>query len=272
MNFVRREEEQAPKPAPLWQDVQWISPLVSMIVWASIAGWAVQTSPNPRYYNTYNPTISEATTHPFHDDTVSYPLLVGLSGAISVVVPVVLEFTFQHAVSRRQFYVTLVNVLLGAVEAVLLTIATTELIKFSVGYLRPNFASVCQPRLVNATYQCSVDSNKFEKSMVSFPSGHASTGTAAGWYATIYALWTIFHRPSSLTTRTTSICRQALFLPALAPFLFALGVSVTRVTDFKHHTVDVTMGTLLGLIFASLVFVRVVQTLPRPYHSDDSTA
>ncbi|RQM28036.1 hypothetical protein B5M09_000322 [Aphanomyces astaci] len=251
------------KAVPLWKEVQWISPLISIIVWAIVAGWSLRTSPSPRYYHTYNPTISETTTHPLHEDTISYPLLIGLSAAIGIVVPVVLEFTLQHSALKRHFYVTLVNLWLGVLETVLLTIAATELIKFSVGYLRPNFAAVCQPTLVNATsYECSVASQVFEKSMLSFPSGHSSTGTAAGWYTTIYALWTIYARESRVTPRTAALCRQLLFLPALVPFLLALAVSVTRVTDFKHHAVDVTMGTLLGLVFGSLVFIRVVQTLP----------
>ncbi|CAK4678819.1 hypothetical protein LEN26_020338 [Aphanomyces euteiches] len=264
MSEEGRSGEKILKQKPLWIEVQWISPLISIIVWASIAGWALSIAPNSRYLDTYNPKISEATSHPFHHDTISYGLLLGLAAAVGVIVPFVVEcFVERHPMSKRQFYITLVNLWLGCLEAVLLTIATTEAIKFNVGFLRPNFASVCQPRLVNgSTYECTTNPSEYHKSMVSFPSGHASTGTAVGWYTSLYLLWNLYHRHEGIPSQARAICQQALFLPALAPFLLALAVSVSRVTDFKHHTIDITMGTVLGLVFASVVFFRAVKTLP----------
>ncbi|KAF0682594.1 Aste57867_25301 [Aphanomyces stellatus] len=244
-----------------WKEVQWVSPLITAIIYAIITIVTQMGHPNDRYLKSFNLSMSETTSHAYHEDTVSYPLLCGMSAVVWIVYCVVLEYLLQR--DAKKFRIHMATLMLGCLEAVLLTIAVTSAIKTSVGFLRPNFASVCKPILqANGSYVCSVAASEYEKSMISFPSGHASTGTAAGFFTTLYALWTLYFRAPAAADRDLSFVRQVCFLPALAPTLLALTVSVSRVTDFKHHTIDITMGTLLGLLFASVTFVRVLAAVP----------
>ncbi|OQR90283.1 hypothetical protein THRCLA_09385 [Thraustotheca clavata] len=246
----------------LWLQVHWVSPLMTLIFWIVSVSWGLSTTPSYRYLNTYNPTISEATSHPYQQDTISYPALCGACAAFWIVVVAAVEFSLKrHDVTNRLFYIRLANLSLGCLEAVLLSIAATNLIKFNVGYLRPNFAAMCQPVLkADNTYECTSPPSKFQAAMISFPSGHASTGATTGLYTTIYLLWTLYcrARPANISPKAMIWCRQTLFIPSLLPVFLAFTVAVTRVTDWKHHTIDITMGTLIGFFFACVTAFRVL--------------
>ncbi|OQR92844.1 hypothetical protein ACHHYP_03156 [Achlya hypogyna] len=258
----------------LLSDVQWVSPLLSAVLVGISAAWAVTVTPSRRYLDTYNPTISEATSHPELPDTVSYGALVGYCVLVwFAAVGLVEGCLHRRTGTPRDVVVRVVNLSLGCIEAICLAVAVTTVTKMLVGYLRPNFAALCAPDLVgNATYLCSASPSVYEASMVSFPSAHACTGTACGLYSTMYLLWTLYvrPRPNSISAASMAWCRQVLFVPTLLPVVLAGAVSVSRVTDFKHHTVDITMGTLLGLMFAALTAVRVYATL-KPEESAATT-
>ncbi|OQR92845.1 hypothetical protein ACHHYP_03155 [Achlya hypogyna] len=255
----------------LWLELQWVSPVITFVLWLVSVTWGLTTSPSYRYLETYNPTISEATSHPKLHDTISYGAACAASAVFWLVVVTAVEFALHRTGSTpRAFYVRLTNLSLGCLEAVLLTIAASNVIKFNVGYLRPNFASVCQAALTsNNTYACTTPRSTFEAAMISFPSGHTSTTAATGLYTTIYLLWTLYvrQRPSCVSPRTMEWCRQALFVPALLPLALAFTVAVTRVTDWKHHTVDITMGTVIGYVVAALTAFRVLVVVTK----DDSS-
>ncbi|KDO35430.1 hypothetical protein SPRG_00278 [Saprolegnia parasitica CBS 223.65] len=247
----------------LWIEVQWVSPLMTFVFWVAAVTWGLLTSPSYRYLDTYNPTISEATSHPHQHSTISYVMACVASAIFWLVVVLAVEFGLHRTgANRREFYVRLVNLSLGCLEAVLLTIAAANLIKFNVGALRPNFAAVCAPVLSadNKTYTCTTPRSTYEASMISFPSGHTATTAATALYTTIYLLWTLYCRdpPANATPRAMAWCRQALFFPALLPLGLAMAVAVSRVTDWQHHTIDITMGTLLGYLAACLSAFRVL--------------
>lgn len=74
----------------------------------------------------------------------------------------------------------------------------------------------------------------------SFPSGHASITT----YTAMFMIWYLQKRLPTI---------QSMFLVPLFQVILALFVSlcsVSRVTDNRHHWIDVIGGVILGAIFA----------------------
>ena len=76
---------------------------------------------------------------------------------------------------------------------------------------------------------------KVNESRKSFPSGHASLIFQAATFVILY-----------LQLKLSGNV-EAIFPMQLLSFLVALVVSVTRITDNKHHGSDVVAGALLGI-------------------------
>jgi len=140
-----------------------------------------------------------------------------------------------------------------------------EIAKFNVGRLRPNFLDVCRPyfEIESATYDCHntttpnhyVGSYKclnhdYRESLLSFPSGHTSLIT----YAMVFGA-------GFLQLRMPKVPISYLMKPFLqfGLLLIAWYVSLTRVSDYKHHWSDVLAGGLIGstVAFLSLHYVRM---------------
>ena len=86
--------------------------------------------------------------------------------------------------------------------------------------------------------------------------------------ATIFLIFPPFFSNSS-----TSQCIAWVFLRGLKilrPFLQfgcfsgALFVSLTRITDYRHHPEDVIVGILVGLFFATLILMFLADIFNRP--------
>lgn len=50
-------------------------------------------------------------------------------------------------------------------------------------------------------------------------------------------------------------CQMVAFFVAVCPFLAALYVCATRISDYMHHPSDVLAGAFIGLVFAAMSFV-----------------
>ncbi|XP_041358648.1 phospholipid phosphatase 3-like [Gigantopelta aegis] len=141
---------------------------------------------------------------------------------------------------------------------VMVTEAFTEVIKHSIGRLRPNFFDVCKPEFNNINcstryiteYTCmntEFSEREIRESRLSFPSGHASFGMFCAVYTALY-LQARFLFGSSVLTKPTL---QAGLV------LVAVWCGMTRITDHKHFSADVVTGFTLGTIVAWLVFYKV---------------
>ncbi|CEM22057.1 unnamed protein product [Vitrella brassicaformis CCMP3155] len=125
-----------------------------------------------------------------------------------------------------------------------------DLTKKMVGRLRPDFISRCQPKY--APYQpqdfypgyqvgvCKGDERTILQGRLSFPSGHA----ACSFYAMgLLVLYLRHHWPPKKAPALHQLCN-------IAAALVAITVSVSRVTDNRHHLSDVAVGAAAGLIAA----------------------
>ncbi|XP_061457289.1 phospholipid phosphatase 2 isoform X2 [Rhineura floridana] len=131
----------------------------------------------------------------------------------------------------------------------------TDLAKYLIGRLRPNFLAVCQPdwSKVNCSLYvqlegvCQGDIKHITESRLSFYSGHSSFGMYCMMFLALYV-------QARLVGRWARLVR-----PTIQFFLisFAVFVGYTRVSDYKHHWSDVLVGLLQGALIAVLV-VRYV--------------
>ena len=145
---------------------------------------------------------------------------------------------------------------------VLLAAVVTDILKVTVGRLRPHFFSVCRPDFdrINCTdafghyvyvtdYECMgrgdiADSDRvLHDSHLSFPSGHASSSTYSFVFLLIYlaSVRTFYHRSA-----------LKLFL-MLVSFSLAVLTSVSRISDNRHHPADVLAGMAIGAVVAVII-------------------
>uniref|UniRef100_A0A8C5SC29 Phospholipid phosphatase 2 n=1 Tax=Laticauda laticaudata TaxID=8630 RepID=A0A8C5SC29_LATLA len=131
----------------------------------------------------------------------------------------------------------------------------TDLAKYTIGRLRPNFLDVCDPdwTKVNCSVYvqvedvCQGNSRSITESRLSFYSGHSSFGMYCMMFLALYV-------QARLVGRWARLLR-----PTIQFFLlcFAIYVGYSRVSDYKHHWSDVLVGLLQGALIAILT-VRYV--------------
>ncbi|CAG9854413.1 unnamed protein product [Phyllotreta striolata] len=127
---------------------------------------------------------------------------------------------------------------------------TTDVLKYTVGRLRPHFLTVCAPDVCQGnftpyeyytSYTCTNPQYKnVEKVMkdmrLSFPSGHSSFSMYTMLYFAIY-----LHK--RMTWDGSTLLKHTLQFLAVLSSLFT---AMTRISDYKHHWSDVLCGLLLG--------------------------
>lgn len=144
----------------------------------------------------------------------------------------------------------------------LFTNLITNVGKLTIGRLRPNFLSVCQPNvsnlytsdlcrtktylIPNIDFRCLQPNPKdVLDSRKSFPSGHSSLSFFSMVYLALFlgSVWQC-RTLGKLLSRTIQ----------LGLVTFAFFVALSRVTDNKHHPTDVLAGSLIGILCALITF------------------
>ncbi|KDR80697.1 hypothetical protein GALMADRAFT_91250 [Galerina marginata CBS 339.88] len=131
----------------------------------------------------------------------------------------------------------------------------TEILKHSVGRLRPDFLARCA--WDNVAEQCTGHKHTVLDGRKSFPSGHSSTAFSGMlflslWIAGQTAAW-CFSVPKS--PRSFRSSRMLSFFLTLLPLFWATHVAVTRMQDYRHHKEDVIVGSFLGCLSAILSYL-----------------
>ncbi|KAG5879977.1 putative phosphatidate phosphatase, partial [Gonioctena quinquepunctata] len=131
---------------------------------------------------------------------------------------------------------------------------TTDVMKYTVGRLRPHFFTICVPDVCNDSavaykyhenFTCTNELFKNDKRLMkemrlSFPSGHSSFSMYCMTYFAIYL-------QKRMTWDGSKLLRHTLQFLAL---LSAVFTAMTRVSDYKHHWSDVLCGLALGATVA----------------------
>jgi phosphatidate phosphatase len=235
------------------------------------------------------------------EQTISTRWLFGINFMISIFIFVIGEKYFVPAnqASRQQntqnsqniiskvynsnhlWYVRALKLFLSLVWCISATLVITSTIKNTSGSLRPHFLSVCNPNVTcsvnnssyNINYACQVPTTKEYQKRIniarrSFPSGHASFSAAVMAFNILYVEFRF-----RLVNLQSPKCKRSMFSPRddlysfLRPFLqisfisVASFISMSRVSDYYHHLVDVMVGFLLGTFIGLLVGRQCVKWL-----------
>ena len=160
--------------------------------------------------------------------------------------------------------------------------------------LRPYFLTLCNPTLSREdcldennftkyveNFTCNTNGDEdFEKEIndahKSFFSGHSSFSFYCATFLIVFLHARLgekykpekdnrevqkAHRWVRLTFRGLRILRPFL---QFGIFLLAFFISLTRVTDYKHHPTDVITGALIGVIYALILVVFVIKLFDNP--------
>jgi membrane-associated phospholipid phosphatase len=145
--------------------------------------------------------------------------------------------------------------------ALLASQVMVNVLKHSIGTLRPNFFSICNPNITCSDsevtkiyytyYICQGISSKKEASFrTSFPSGHAAFSAAAALFLVIYIQIKMRKNISASccgarNTTGTFIVLLGLSLQ-LVCLVLSCWTSILRVSEYKPHLLDVIVGYVLG--------------------------
>ncbi|RKP14683.1 phosphatidic acid phosphatase type 2/haloperoxidase, partial [Piptocephalis cylindrospora] len=136
-----------------------------------------------------------------------------------------------------------------AVQGLLCSLAFTALIthvlKNTVGRPRPDLLARCQPQipepvpiLVDVSICQEQNEYLINDGFKSFPSGHSSYSFAGLGYLGFYLAGQV-----RLLRAHTPPWKSLI---VLLPFLMALLVAVSRISDYRHHWSDVLVGSAIG--------------------------
>ena len=211
-----------------------------------------------------NPDV-DALMDPRLDDVIGRPLLkekvpdaaVGVGAAVAVLSATGVDYLVHGDVHRTH------NLVLGGTEAILGTVVVTEVLKLSIGRLRPDFRerwlrAACAGNVdAPDDLDCSKVDDGFEVSkddvldgMKSFASGHSSTSFAA---ATFTSLWIGSELVWNDDRPSWGPAVGALAIGTL--YTAAGAVAASRIDDNRHHPEDVVAGAAIGATLGATAFL-----------------
>ena len=175
---------------------------------------------------------------------------------------------------------------LGALGCLLFT----EIAKYTIGRLRPHFITLCQPDLTAELCDDEYGYKKFvtededeiclglqrnggnftkkqlHEARLSFLSGHSSFSFYCATFLIVYlqARLTTFPKCSTrwvlLTYRVLKVFRPFI---QFAMIILAFWISLTRISDYFHHPMDVVTGAFVGIAFAGMTLLVIADVFNR---------
>ncbi|KAK3842589.1 MAG: phosphatidic acid phosphatase type 2/haloperoxidase [Linnemannia gamsii] len=174
------------------------------------------------------------------------------------------------AVFHRKSYTDLHNGLLGLFLAQALVLIVTDSIKITVGRPRPDFLDRCfeiydkaaagtpvgiltdPDNMLSASSLCT-RTELLKDGFKSFPSGHSSFSFGGLGYLSLYLAGKLH-----LFDERGHIYKSIV---VLAPMILAALIAISRVDNYRHHWQDVTVGAIIGTIFAIFAYRQYYPSL-----------
>lgn len=161
---------------------------------------------------------------------------------------------------KYRIYNTLIGVI-GLLLSVGITTIVTNILKNYIGRLRPDFIARCVPKegtpvdiLVFAKDVCTTtDIANLLDGFRTTPSGHSSMSFAGLFYLTLWISGQLY--------ASDFIVGSWRAVLAWVPTLGAALIAISRTEDYRHHFIDVTLGSLLGLLIALWSYFRLFPKL-----------
>ena len=166
----------------------------------------------------------------------------------------------------------------------------TEIAKYTIGRLRPHFLTLCQPNLGPELCEDEFGYKKFvmededvicmglernggnitkkqlHEARLSFLSGHASFSFYCCTFLIVYLQSRLSDFPHC-STRWVWLSYR--FVKVLRPFIqfaiiiLAFWISLSRISDYFHHPMDVVTGALAGIAFAGMTLLVIADVFSR---------
>lgn len=175
----------------------------------------------------------------------------------SCVIPFVIIAICGVSLNRRlRVYKTFVA-LLGLILSVITTAVLTDALKNYIGRHRPDFIARCQPLedaptdvYVLAKDVCTTtDMDRLHDGFRTTPSGHSLISFAGLHYLTLWLMGQFIVGDPLVGSWRVILC----FVPTLGAALIAL----TRTQDYRHHFVDIFIGSLIGIFLSWWNYFRL---------------
>lgn len=183
----------------------------------------------------------------------------------SVVVPIVIIALFTLVVGhpKHKLYLGYISIL-GLLVSIFVNELFTDVLKNWIGRHRPDFIARCIPRpdapvnvLVYAKDVCTTThKHRLADGFRTTPSGHSSGAFSGLFYLTLWL-------SGQLLTEhplTGSWRKIVAAIPALCAALIAL----SRTEDYRHHFIDIVLGSLIGIVVAYWSYRRNFPELSSP--------
>lgn len=164
---------------------------------------------------------------------------------------------------RNKIFVTYIS-LVGLVISVFTTSVLTDLLKNFIGRHRPDFLSRCVPKegtpidvLVYAKDVCTTDNlSRLQDGFRTTPSGHSSISFAGLFYLSLWLGGQFVVTNAKVGSWRTIVAG----LPTVGAALIAL----SRTEDYRHHFVDILIGSSIGLVIAYWSYHRNFPSISHP--------
>ncbi|EJF57189.1 lipid phosphate phosphatase 1 [Dichomitus squalens LYAD-421 SS1] len=220
--------------------VDWVA---SSLLW--LAAWYIKgLPPFERDFSTKDDLID----HKHRPNQISG----GVNWLIAFIVPIVISVLWGIV---RRSALEVHHGVLAIYSGRGLTVFITEALKNRVGRLRPDFLHRC--KWDKELKACTGELEKVMDGRRSFPSGHASTAFAGMTFLALYlagltGAWRLAQPAQGGSLLRSKLARLVL---TLLPLGFATWVAVSRVEDYRHHKEDVIVGSLLGVVCATICYL-----------------
>jgi len=164
---------------------------------------------------------------------------------LSILLPIAVVLLFNIFISWNKY--DIYSGLYGAILAYCMALLLTTTLWGFLGGLRPHFLAKCDPDPVLAATQgyyktidiCRNKGAFTQDTYHGFPSGHASTGFAGCTFVSSYfaAHFMMYRNGNAL---------KVFFF--LLPFVCACWLSLCRIVDYHHSSMQVFVGIVIGII------------------------
>lgn len=204
-------------------------------------------------------------SHPFAEHERVSDVNLQLS---AIILPMSIIVLISRLLTKKKHFIATCYVsLLALVGSYVLTNLITNIAKNWIARPRPDFLSRCEPKaglpldvLYTAAEVCtSKNQIRLSDGLRSTPSGHSSSSFAGLGFLQLWlsGQLLIMHPLSGLWRSIVS----------MIPLLCALYIALSRTQDYRHHFMDVFLGSCLGYTIAYLMYRRYFPALDssRPY-------
>jgi len=230
-------EEKSGRPLSWWTPLYLVDYLTIVVVIVLAVVVALAMEPSDAFADELHrlPKETQKTYYNYKIQAETLPLPAFIP--IVLLVPLAVMLVSQVWVTSLH---DLHNGVMGLIFAFALNAVVTDLLKKFFGQLRPDYLDRVR------------EDDGEDAGRQSLPSGHASTASCMAVFLALYLHGKL--RPYRAKDGDGFVL---YFLMSFAWLLFALYAGATRVTDFRHHLLDVFIGWLLGLLMAVAVYCLV---------------